>query len=63
MTNATRIALPAGRPTEGTVYFVYRAKHWQGSSIATCGELTEEQNRAIVQIMQGNPVAYEGESK
>ena len=60
---APRIAMPDGKPEFGTVYFVYRAKHWQGSSIATCGELTEEQNRAIVQIMQGNPVAYEGESK
>ena len=63
MTNATRIALPAGRPTEGTVYFVYRCQHWQGSSLRTCGELTEEQNRAIIQIMQGKPVVYEGESK
>lgn len=63
MTNKTKIALPSGKPAEGTVHFVYRAKHWQGSSIETCGELTEEQNRAIVQIMQGNPVAYEGERK
>ena len=39
-----------------------RAKHWQGSSIATSGELTEAQNRAIVAIIQGQPVAYEGES-
>jgi len=63
MTNKTKIALPAGKPTEGTVYFVYRARHWKGSSIETCGELTEEQNRAIVKIMQGKPVTYAGEKK
>lgn len=60
---STTITLPKGKPDEGCVHFVYRAKHWQGSSIATSGELTEEQNRAIVQIMQGKPVVYEGESK
>ncbi len=60
---APRISMPDGKPDPGTVFFVYRAKHWQGSSIGTCGELTEEQNRAIVQIIQGKPVAYEGERK
>ena len=59
----TSIKMPKGKPTEGAVHFVYRAKHWQGSSIATSGELTEAQNRAIVEIIQGLPVAYEGESK
>ncbi len=63
MTNQIKIALPSGKPAEGSVHFIYRSKHWQGSSIETCGELTEEQNRAIVQIMQGKPVVYEGESK
>ncbi len=62
MTN-TKIAFPKGKPVQGCVHFRYRAKHWQGSEIDTCGELTEEQNRAIVAIIQGKPVAYVGVSK
>ena len=60
---APRITMPDGKPEPGTVFFVYRAKVRTGSSIHTAGAITEEQNRAIVQIIQGKPVAYEGERK
>ena len=61
--NAPRITMPKGKPEAGTVFFVYRAKVYTGSSIQTSGAITEEQNRAIALILQGKPAMYEGKKK
>ena len=58
---APRIAMPDGKPGEGTVFFVYRAKVDTGSSMHTAGVITEEQHRAIALILQGHEAYYEGE--
>ena len=58
---APRIAMPDGKPGEGTVFFVYRAKLATGSSIHTAGAITEVQHKAIALILQGKPAMYEGE--
>ena len=58
---APRITMPNGKPGEGTVFFVYRAKVFTGSSMHTAGAITEEQHRAISLILQGKSVIYEGE--
>ena len=58
---APRIAMPDGKPGEGTVFFVYRAKMSSGSSIHTAGAITEEQHRAIALILQGKTAIYEGQ--
>ena len=55
--------MPDGKPGEGTVFFVYRAKMSSGSSIHTAGIISEEQHRAIALILQGKPAVYEGEKK
>ena len=60
---APRIAMPDGKPGEGTVFFVYRAKMHTGSSIHTAGAITADQHRAIALILQGKPAMYEGEKK
>ena len=60
---APRISMPDGKPGEGTVFFVYRAKMSSGSSIHTAGIISEEQHRAIALILQGKPAVYEGEKK
>ena len=57
----TAITMPKGKPENGTVFFVYRAKVDTGSSIHTAGAITEEQHRAISLILQGKSVIYEGE--
>ena len=60
---APRIAMPDGKPGEGTVFFVYRAKLATGSSIHTAGAITADQHRAIALILQGKPAMYEGADK
>ena len=60
---APRISMPDGKPGEGTVFFVYRAKLATGSSMHTAGAITEAQHKAIALILQGVPVMYEGEKK
>ena len=60
---APRIAMPDGKPGEGTVFFVYRAKVDTGSSIHTAGIISEEQHRAIALILQGKPAMYDGVGK
>ena len=57
---AQRIAMPAGKPEFGTVFFVYRAKVHTGSSMHTAGAITAEQHRAIAMILQGKAAIYEG---
>ena len=57
---APRISMPEGKPDNGTVFFVYRAKLNTGSSMHTAGAITEEQHRAIALILQGKPAMYEG---
>ena len=58
---APRIAMPDGKPGEGTVFFVYRAKVFTGSSMHTAGAITEAQHKAIALILQGHEAYYEGE--
>lgn len=58
---APRIAMPDGKPDNGTVFFVYRAKVFTGSSMHTAGAISEEQHKAIALILQGKSVIYEGE--
>ena len=58
---APRIAMPDGKPGEGTVFFVYRAKVDTGSSMHMAGAITAEQHRAIALILQGKESYYEGE--
>ena len=58
---APRISMPDGKPGEGTVFFVYRAKMSSGSSIHTAGAITEERHRAIALILQGKTAIYEGQ--
>lgn len=58
---APRIAMPDGKPGEGTVFFVYRAKMHSGSSMHTAGVITEDQHRAIALILQGKAAVYDGE--
>ena len=58
---APRIAMPDGKPGEGTVFFVYRAKVDTGSSMHTAGAITEAQHKAIALILQGKPAMYESE--
>ena len=58
---APRIAMPDGKPDNGTVFFVYRAKVFTGSSMHTAGAITEDQHRAIALILQGHEAYYEGE--
>ena len=60
---APRISMPDGKPGEGTVFFVYRAKLATGSSIHTAGAITADQHRAIALILQGKPAMYEGADK
>ena len=57
---APRISMPDGKPGEGTVFFVYRAKLATGSSMHTAGAITEAQHKAIA-LIQGKPAMYEGE--
>ena len=57
----TTITMPKGKPGEGTVFFVYRAKLATGSSMHTAGAITEEQHRAIALILQGKTAIYEGQ--
>ncbi len=57
----TTITMPKGKPDAGTVFFVYRAKVFTGSSIHTAGAITEEQHRAIALILQGMSAFYDGE--
>ena len=57
----TRISMPDGKPDNGTVFFVYRAKLSTGSSMHTAGVITAEQHRAIALILQGKESYYEGE--
>lgn len=59
---APRIAMPDGKPGEGTVFFVYRAKVFTGSSMHTAGAITEAQHKAIALILQGKEAYYEGET-
>ena len=63
MTSMARITMPGGKPGEGTVFFVYRAKLATGSSVHTAGAITADQHRAIALILQGKPAMYEGEKK
>ena len=58
---ATRISMPDGKPDNGTVFFVYRANVFTGSSIHIAGVITEEQHKAIALILQGKEAYYEGE--
>ena len=44
---APRISMPDGKPEFGTVFFVYRAKVFTGSSLHTAGAITSDQHRAI----------------
>jgi hypothetical protein len=60
---APRITMPDGKPGEGTVFFVYRAKMHTGSSMHTAGAITADQHRAIALILQGKPAMYEGADK
>ena len=53
--------MPDGKPGEGTVFFVYRAKVYTGSSMHTAGAITEAQHKAIALILQGKESYYEGE--
>ena len=55
--------MPEGKPDNGTVFFVYRAKVFTGSSIHTAGAISEEQHKAIALILQGKPAMYEGDKK
>ena len=55
--------MPEGKPDNGTVFFVYRAKMHSGSSIHTAGAITADQHRAIALILQGKPAVYEGEKE
>ena len=57
---APRIAMPDGKPETGTVFFVYRAKVFTGSSMHTAGVITEDQHKAIALILQGKTAIYEG---
>ena len=59
----TAITMPKGKPENGTVFFVYRAKVDTGSSIQTSGAISEEQHKAIAMILQGKTAIYEGEDK
>ena len=59
---APRISMPEGKPDHGTVFFVYRAKVFTGSSLHTAGVITEEQHKAIELILQGKTAIYEGQS-
>lgn len=58
----TTITMPKGKPDAGTVFFVYRAKVFTGSSIHTAGAITADQHRAIAAILQGKPAIYDGEA-
>ena len=58
---APRIAMPDGKPDNGTVFFVYRAKVDTGSSMHTAGAISEEQHKAIAMILQGKTAIYEGD--
>ena len=60
--NAHRIAMPDGKPDNGTVFFVYRAKVDTGSSMHTAGAISEEQHKAIALILQGKTATYDGQS-
>ena len=60
---AQRISMPDGKPGEGTVFFVYRAKVDSGSSMHTAGAITEDQHRAIALILQGKTAIYDGEKE
>ena len=60
--NAPRITMPKGKPEAGTVFFVYRAKVFTGSSMHTAGAITEAQHKAIALILQGKEAYYEGET-
>ena len=60
--NAPRIAMPDGKPDNGTVFFVYRAKVDTGSSMHTAGAISEEQHKAIALILQGKTATYDGQS-
>ena len=55
------ISMPKGKPDTGTVFFVYRAKVFTGSSMHTAGAITEAQHKAIALILQGEEAYYEGE--
>ena len=57
------ISMPKGKPDKGTVFFVYRAKVFTGSSMHTAGIITEDQHRAIALILQCKPAMYEGADK
>ena len=57
------ISMPKGKPDRGTVFFVYRAKVFTGSSMHTAGIITEDQHRAIALILQCKPAMYEGADK
>lgn len=59
----TAITMPKGRPDDGAVFFVYRAKVDTGSSMHTAGVITEEQHRAICLILQGMYAFYDGADK
>lgn len=59
---APRISMPDGKPGEGTVFFVYRAKVFTGSSMHTAGAITEAQHKAIALILQGKAAFYDGET-
>ena len=58
----TAISMPEGKPGEGTVFFVYRAKVDTGSSIA---HRWRNHRRAApgncALILQGHEAYYEGE--
>ncbi len=58
----TAITMPKGKPDNGTVFFVYRAKVDTGSSMHTAGAISEEQHKAIALILQGKTATYEGQS-
>lgn len=62
MMTAPRISMPDGKPDNGTVFFVYRAKLSTGSSMHTAGVITAEQHKAIAMILQGKTAIYEGQS-
>ena len=57
----TTITMPKGKPDNGTVFFVYRAKVDAGSSMHTAGAISEEQHKAIALILQGKTAFYDGE--
>jgi hypothetical protein len=54
--------MPDGKPDNGTVFFVYRAKLNTGSSMHTAGAITEAQHKAIAMILQGKTATYDGQS-